>query len=50
MIFSTSEASSSLKDVCGLVLNISLINLGQRWIAVCILVQRRKIFAEQELL
>lgn len=49
MFFSPPEAGSVFKDVCGLVLNISLINLGQRWIAVGILVQRKKIFVEQQL-
>lgn len=34
MIFSACETGSAFKDVCGLVLNISMINLGQRWIAV----------------
>lgn len=49
MIFPASEAGSAFKDVCGLVLNISWMNLGQGWIAVGILVQRKKTFVEQEL-
>lgn len=48
MLFSPSEAGSIFEDVCGLVLKISVINLGQRWITEGVLVQREKRFVEQE--